>query len=145
MGVFTLEDAQGTVEVVVFPEAFQRASAVIEVGTMVLVRGKLEKDEETVRILASEVAPIDSVRERLAREVAIRVTGRLDRGVFEALGQIFSRHRGDRRVSFEIELPSGSPRMRVRADVSAQIRVKPSPALIAEVEQVVGQGSVSLR
>ncbi len=113
MGVFTLEDAQGTVEVVVFPEAFQRASALIEVGTMVLVRGKLEKDDETIRILASEVAPIDSVRERLAREVAIRFTGRADRGVFEALGQIFSRHRGDRRVSFEIELPSGSTKMRV--------------------------------
>jgi DNA polymerase-3 subunit alpha len=145
MAVFTLEDAQGTVEIVVFPEAFQRASALIEVGTMVLVRGKLEKDDESARLIASEIASIDSVAERLAKEVSIRVKMPADRDIFERLGQVFSRHRGDRRVSFEIEVPSGSTPLRVRADVSAQIRVKPSPALIQELEQIVGQGSVSLR
>jgi DNA polymerase III subunit alpha len=143
--VFTLEDAQGTVDIVVFPEAFQRASTLIEVGTMVLVRGKLEKDEETARIIASEIASIDVVAERLAKEVSIRVKTPADRDIFERLGQVFLRHRGDRRVSFEIEVPSASTPLRVRADVSAQIRVKPSSALIQEVEQIVGQGSVSLR
>jgi hypothetical protein len=127
---------------------------------MVLVRGKLERDDESVRILASEIAPLDSVRERVAHEVAIRVTMPATRGVFEQLGEIFSRHRGDRRVSFEIELPAplalargalseveraSARRLRVKADVSSQIRVRPSPSLVAEVEQVVGHGSVLLR
>jgi hypothetical protein len=48
-------------------------------------------------------------------------------------------------VSFEIELPATPTPLRVKADLSAQIRVKPSPALIAELEQIVGPGSVSLR
>jgi DNA polymerase-3 subunit alpha len=154
MAVFTLEDAQGGVEVIAFPEAYQRAAALIETGRMVLVRGKLERDDESVRILASEVFPIETVRERLAREVAIRVKMPAERSLFEALGEIFARHRGDRRVSFDLELP-GPPaqatesgdgrRLRVRADVSSQIRVRPSSTLIAEVEQVVGQGAVSLR
>ena len=143
MAVFTLEDAQGGVEVIVFPEVYQRSAALIESGTMIVVRGKLERDEESVRVLASEIIPIDSVRERLAREVAIRVTLPVDRGLFEALGEIFSRHRGDRRVSFEMEIDGR--RLKVTADVSSQIRVRPSSTLIAEVEQVVGQGSVSLK
>jgi DNA polymerase-3 subunit alpha len=143
MAVFTLEDAKGGVEVIVFPEVYQRSAALIESGTMIVVRGKLERDEESVRVLASEIIPIDSVRERLAREVAIRVTLPVDRGLFEALGEIFSRHRGDRRVSFEMEIDGR--RLKVTADVSSQIRVRPSSTLIAEVEQVVGQGSVSLR
>jgi hypothetical protein len=109
------------------------------------VRGRLERDDETARVLASEILPIDSVRERLAREVAIRVKMPADRELFEALGAVFSRHRGDRRVSFEMEVPSGGKPLRVRADVSTQIRVHPSPTLIAEVEQIVGHGSVSLR
>jgi DNA polymerase-3 subunit alpha len=142
MAVFTLEDAQGGVEVIAFPEAYQRAASLIEVGRMVLVRGKLERDDESIRLLAAEILPIESVRERLAREVAIRLTMPANRGLFEQLGEIFSRHRGDRRVSFEIELPA---RLRVTADVSSQIRVRPSSSLIAEVEQVVGQGAVSLR
>src|SRR5262249_17300613 len=48
MAVFTLEDHVGGVEIVVFPEAYQRAASLIETGTLVLVRGKLEKDDETV-------------------------------------------------------------------------------------------------
>ncbi len=143
MAVFTLEDAQGGVEVIAFPEVYQRSATLIETGTMVLVRGKLERDEETVRVLASEIISIDGVRERLAREVAIRVRLPVDRGLFETLGEIFSRHRGDRRVSFEMELDGR--RLKVTADVSSQIRVRPSSTLIAEVEQVVGQGAVSLR
>jgi DNA polymerase-3 subunit alpha len=145
MAVFTLEDAQGGVEVVVFPEAYQRSAGLLETGTMVLVRGKLEREDESVRIIASEIAPIESVRERLAREVVIRVRMPADRAVFEALDEIFARHRGDRKVSFEMELPSESRCLRVRADVSSHIRVRPSQTLIAEVERVVGPGAVLLR
>jgi DNA polymerase-3 subunit alpha len=145
MAVFTLEDAAGGVEVIVFPEAFQRSGALIESGALVLVRGKLERDEESVRILASEIAPLESLRERLAREIAIHLRKPADRGTLETLGEIFSRHRGDRRVSFEVETGEAPNRLRVRLDVSSQIRVRPSSALIAEVEQVVGTGSVELR
>ena len=141
MAVFSIEDAQGSVEVIAFPEAYQRSASLIDAGTLVLVRGKLERDEESVRILASEIVPLESVRERLTREVAICVRKPADRGLFETLEEIFSRHRGDRRVSFVIELPAAPKQLRVRADLSSQIRVRPSPSLIAEVEQVVGAGS----
>ncbi len=46
--------------------------------------------------------------------------------VFEALGEVFSRHRGDRRVSFEMELPAEPRRLRVRADVQL---ADPRPAV----------------
>ena len=145
MAVFMLEDAQGSVEVIVFPETFQKSAALIEPGTMVLVRGKLERGDESVRILATEVVPIDQVRERLVREVAIRVSMPAERSLFEALGEVFSRHSGDRRVSFEIMVTRDQQPMRVRAAVSAHIRVRPSSTFVAEVEHLVGPGSVSLR
>jgi DNA polymerase-3 subunit alpha len=145
MAVFTVEDAQGGVEVIAFPETYQRSASLIESGTMVLVRGKLERDDETVRIIATEITPIETVRERIAREVAIHLKQPADRGTLESLGEIFSRHRGDRKVSFEVETGQGSNRLRVKVDVSSQIRVRPSPTLIAEVEQLVGAGAVELR
>ena len=145
MAVFTLEDAVGGVEVVVFPEAYARAAPLIDSGTLVLVRGKLERDDETVRILATEIAALDSVRERLAREVSIHLKKPADRGMLESLGEVFSRHRGDRKVSFEVETGTPGNRLRVRVEVSSQIRVQPSTALISEVERIVGAGSVELR
>jgi hypothetical protein len=85
------------------------------------------------------------VRERLAREVSIHLRRPADRGTLETLGEIFARHRGDRKVSFEVETGEPGSRLRVRVDVSSQIRVRPSPTLIQEVEQVVGAGAVELR
>jgi len=145
MAVFTLEDAVGNVEVVVFPEAYQRANGLIDTGTLVLVRGKLERDDETVRIIASEIAPLDSVRERIAREVAIHLKRPADRDTLETLCEIFSKHRGDRRISFEVETGEGPNRIRVRVDVSSQIRVTPSSKLIDDIEKVIGAGAVELR
>jgi DNA polymerase-3 subunit alpha len=140
MAVFTLEDAQGGVEVIAFPETYQRSASLIESGCLVLVRGKLERDDESVRVLASEIAPLDSIHERVAREVKIRLKTPADAVVHELL-DIVSRHRGDRKVSFEIETVD---HLRVRVDVSSALRVRPSPALIAEVERVAGVGSVEL-
>jgi len=145
MAAFMLEDAHGSVEVIAFPETYQKSLALMEPGTLVLVRGKVERGDESVRIIANEVAAIDVLQERLAREVAIRLRMPAERSMLEALGEVFSRHRGDRRVSFEIEVPRDRRRLRVRAAVSAQVRVRPSSTFVAEVERLVGPGSVSLR
>jgi DNA polymerase-3 subunit alpha len=145
MAVFTLEDAGGTVEIVVFPETFSRNGQYVEIGKLVLVRGKLERDDETSRVLASEIAPIETVRERIAREVSIHLRKPADRPMLEALGAIFSRYRGDRKVSFEVETGEAPHRLRVRVDISSQIRVRPSSDLVKDIEQVVGAGTVEFR
>jgi DNA polymerase III alpha subunit len=43
MAVFTLEDSDGGVEVIVFPETYQRSAALLETGTMILARGKWDE------------------------------------------------------------------------------------------------------
>ena len=71
---------------------------------MLLVRGKLEKDDESARLVATELLPIAALKERTTREVAIHLTApQHGRHVFEALAELLSRHRGDRRVSLELE------------------------------------------
>ena len=89
MCVFMLDDAGGSIEVVVFPEAFKQYGHLAENGTMVCVAGRFERDDESARILASEIVPIEMVRERLAKSVAINVSmpphGRSD--VREAAGR----------------------------------------------------------
>ena len=54
--------------------------------------------------------------------------------------------RDDRAIDARLEkVDGGRVSQRVRVEVSSQIRVRPSPALISEVEQLVGTGSVELR
>jgi hypothetical protein len=67
------------------------------------------------------------------------------RATFEALADLFANHRGDRRVAFEVELRNRCRPLRVRAEVAAQVRVRPSEQLILEVERICGAGAVVLR
>jgi DNA polymerase III subunit alpha len=147
MCVFMLEDATGSVEVVVFPDAFkQYGHAASDNGQMVLVKGRFERDDESARILAAEIVPLEMVRERLAKLVAIRLsTPPHDRGTFERLWDVFAQHKGDRPIAFDVELQGASGRLRVKIDVNTQIRVRPSEELVSEVEKICGAGSVSLR
>ena len=146
MAVFNLEDPHGSVEVVVFPEAFSKSGALLQNDATIVVRGKLERDEELMRLLSSEVIPIEAIGERLSREVAIRVAvPPHGRDTFEALAGLFATHRGDRRVSLELELRGHSRPLRVRADLASQVRIRPSEQLLSEVEKICGQGSVVLR
>ena len=147
MAVFMLDDIDGSVEVVVFPETFGKHGSLIDTDAMLLVRGKLEKDDESARLVATELLPIAALMERTTREVAIHLKApQHGRPVFEALAELLSRHRGDRRVSIELDVLDvrGPDRpLRVRAEVTQ--RVKPSERLVAEVEQLCGTGSVELR
>jgi len=143
MCVFMLEDAAGSIEVVVFPEAFKQHGHLADNGQTVLVKGKFERDDESARIIASEIAPIGIVRERLAKSVAIRLTTPpADRATFERLWDLFARHKGDRRVA--IVLHERDRHIRITVDVNG-VRVRPSETLVTEVEKICGVGSVSLR
>jgi len=145
MCVFVLDDPHGTIEVIVFPETFGRCGSQCENGNTVIVKGQFERDDESARIVAGEIAPIDTVREKLTREVAIRLaTPPCSKATFEQLWDVFAAHQGDRRVRFEIEVREPR-RMRVTVDVRPQIRVRPSDRLVADVEKICGAGSVSLR
>ncbi len=143
MAVFMLDDVGGAVEVVVFPETFAKFGSLVENDAMLLVRGKLERDEESARIVSTELMPIASLKEKTTREVVIHLRqASQGRNTFEALAELLARHRGDRRVSLELDISGPTP-LRVRADVAQ--RVRPSDKLVAEVEQICGAGTVELR
>ena len=144
MCVITLDDAGGSVEVVVFPEAFKQHGHMAEEGRMVLVKGRLERDDESTRILAAEIGAVQIVTERLASSVAITLsTPRHDRQTFIKLWDVLLQHKGDRRVAIELQEPDRH--LRVKIDLNAQIRVRPSEQLVSEVEKICGSGSVTLR
>ena len=146
MAVFNLDDPHGSVEVVVFPETFAKSGSHIQNDATVVVRGKLERDDDSMRLLASDVIPIDVAGERLSREIAIRLAvPPHGRETFEALASLFADHRGDRRVLFELELRGHNRPIRVRAELASQVRIRPTEHLVAAVEKLCGRGSVSLR
>ncbi len=146
MAAFTLDDPQGSLDVIVFPDAYEKAVSLVQTDSMVLVKGILERDEDKTKLKANEIVSIEAVRERAARSVAVRLTmPPHDRATVEAVLAVLSSHRGDRRVTFEIELRGGTEPLRVRADLQGPMRVRPSADLLAELERICGPGAATLR
>jgi DNA polymerase-3 subunit alpha len=147
MAVFMLEDQVGSVEVVVYPEPYKQFASFIENDRMVVVTGRVEVDEERAKMRATDVKDLKAVTERLVKEVCVTMQAPPHgHDTFRALADVFLRHRGDKRVQFELRVrrPAPGSAVLVKAEVP-QLRVRPSDDLVLAVERICGQGSVVLR
>ena len=117
MAVFTLEDQAGGVEVVVYPEPFKQFEGLVENDGMLLVTGRVEVDDNRAKIRATEIKELKTVAERLVKEVCVSVsTPPHGRETFRALADLFLRHRGDKRVQFELRVVRPGARLQLRRE-----------------------------
>jgi DNA polymerase-3 subunit alpha len=143
MAVFVLEDEGGKVEVVVFPETYNRFGGLIAADALLMVKGKYERDEDTSRLVAAELTPLEVIRDRAVREVLVQVPAKQGSKEFaRALQAVFEKHPGDRRVSIVIDTGGGES---MRVKTMTQRRVRPSDHFVRDVEAVCGAGSVVLK
>jgi DNA polymerase-3 subunit alpha len=143
MASFFLEDLEGSVETLVFPEAYKKAAGRLADDQVVLVKARAEiQDDGRAKLLASEVLPLDQARLAEARYVTIRVpVAAWDRGKGERLRDILAAHRGDCPVTLELVRPGSWAAALVPG---ARYRVRPNPAMREEVEALLGPGSLVL-
>jgi DNA polymerase-3 subunit alpha len=143
MASFVLEDLEGSVETLVFPEAYKKAGARLADDSVVLVKARAEiQDDGKARLLASDVLPLEQAKLAEARHVTIRVPlGTWDRGKGERLRDILGSHKGDCPVTLEI-VRAGS--WSAALAPSAYYRVRPDAVLRDEVEALLGPGALVL-
>ncbi len=55
MSFITLEDEEGSIEVIVFPELYKKSMALLEKGSMLVVRGNADTSEKGVKIIAEDI------------------------------------------------------------------------------------------
>ncbi len=69
---FSLEDREGAVECIVWPEAYQKYESVIMGDEPVVAKGKLDVDDERAQIILDELRPLAVALTDAVREVRIR-------------------------------------------------------------------------
>jgi DNA polymerase-3 subunit alpha len=143
MASFLLEDLEGSVETLVFPETYRKAAGRLADDQVVLVKGRPEiLDDGRVRLLASDVTPLEQAKLAEARYVTIRVPMEAwDRAKGERLRAILGSHRGDCPVTLELVRPGS---WAVSLVPSASYCVRPDPALRDEIEALLGPGALQL-
>jgi DNA polymerase-3 subunit alpha len=143
MATFVLEDTEGGLEALVFPETYKKVAARLAEDEVVLVKGRAESVEEgKARLLVSELWPLDEAKLAEARFVTVRVpVSAWTRENGERLLELLEAHRGDCPVALEL-VRDGAYAVVVAP--GAALRVRPDSALKEGVESLLGDGALVL-
>jgi len=142
MGVILLEDWEGIVEVLVFPETYTKVQRLLDVDSPIFVRGKLDNDESVSKILATDVFPMERVKEALSRTVTIRInTTAAPADIAEKLQPIIDEKRGSAELVFELEFPG---RFTALVRPNSYVKISPDREFVESVERICGQNTVRL-
>ena len=136
----TLEDMAGSLDMIVFPEAFKRIGDKVRLEIPVLVKAGVRIEEgANPKITAAEITPLEEAKVPLPRAVRIRIPLESSgENTIDELHALFQERRGDARVLFDVER-AGDFMVVMEAE---GYNVLPDRSFIARVEQLCGRGSV---
>jgi DNA polymerase-3 subunit alpha len=146
----TLDDLEGSVEVIVFGKALGEYEGALGVDSVVIVRGRVDhKEASRTSLVAQTVEPFEPSEEEIERgkrEAHTRRLGppplmlrldaaRLPATAIDDLKDLLGSFPGESEVVLELMLSAGDPRT---LRLGTAFRVAPTPTLRAELEQVLG-------
>ena len=134
MAVFQLEDLRGAIEVMVFPKTMTEHGHKLEDDAIVIVRGRVDRKEDTARVMAMELERFEPVVE--APSVTIDLTrSAVNDDLLRRLKGVLADHPGESEVVLQL-----SERQRVR--LADDLWVDASNGLVAELRVLLGSNAV---
>jgi DNA polymerase-3 subunit alpha len=137
----SLEDTVGKIELIAFPQSYEKLAEKLKIDVPVLVRGQLRGDEDAAPKLAiSSIQALEDVKIKLPDALRIRVPMHSpDHALLSKLEAIFRGAPGAGKLLLNLEEPDEfcaviEPPMAVAADL----------AFIEQVEELVGRGAVQI-
>jgi DNA polymerase-3 subunit alpha len=136
MAFVTLEDVQGQVEVILFPEVYKEFGATLETEQPVLVRGVVDWGDEGAKIIADRVVPLAQAASTLSPKVHISLaTPGLTRETLGQLKSIVERAPGTSPLYLHLLFPDARE---VLVLPDGRFQVTPSDGLVQRVEALFG-------
>jgi DNA polymerase-3 subunit alpha len=143
MAIMSLEDLEGVVEVLVFPATFAKVAGMVKQDAIVFVKGRASLREEEPKIIAGEIAPIDSVRMKYTRAVLIDLlTMGLETGSLEKLKKVLSRYPGRIPVYLRLSRPG---KEKTVISIGNALLVEPHEGLVRDIEKIFGHDVVGFK
>jgi DNA polymerase-3 subunit alpha len=98
MAYLQFEDLEGVLEVIVFPEVFQLSQDALFYEGPVFLVGRVEAEDKTTKVIATEIFRMENIRERLARSVHFQIyTDRLTPADILDLRKMLERNAGEKK------------------------------------------------
>jgi len=142
MAVLQLEDLQGQVEVVLFPETFSKYSELCSEDNVVFVKGKVDFKREKPNIFAEEIVTLEQASEKLAARVNIRFySDGVTKEKVATIKSLCRHHRGKSPIFLTILTDKG----KLYASADKSLSVNPDPEFCRKIKELVGKENLQLK
>jgi DNA polymerase III subunit alpha len=134
----TLEDLAGGVETLFFPNTYEIIGQYIAEDAIVIVKGRVDRRDETPRIMAMDMSLPDVSQAAGAKPITLTMPiTRCTPPLVDQLKEILVSHPGDAEVHVHLQNGSRTTVMRLGG-----VRVTPSTALRADLKTILGPSAV---
>ncbi|WP_297483582.1 DNA polymerase III subunit alpha [uncultured Photobacterium sp.] len=144
IGLMTLDDRSGRMEVMLFTDALDRYIDLLEKDKIVVVSGQVSFDDFNggLRMSAREVLDISEAREKHLRGVAISVTEeQIDEQFFSRFSQVLEPHRAG---TVPVHMYYQRSNARAKFTLGTEWRVTPADKLLSDLKMLLGDKQVEL-
>jgi len=138
MAYVTLEDDEGSVEVIIFSELYKSVNPLLRKDALVIVKGSIDRDEKGFRVRAREVHSLEKsgLNGFKRMEICLRETGAGPETLRE-IRTLVSQYPGDCQLYLKIRLHG------TQTLISTDIGLKPDKVLVSSIETMTGGGAVT--
>ena len=138
----TLEDMTGSLDMLVFPDAYKRLGERVKLEVPVLVRAGVRVEEgANPKLTVSDILPLEDARPKLANHLRIRIPlETATAGTVDELHALCTQRKGAAKVLFDVER-AGDFMVVMEAE---GYNVQPDRSFIDRVEELCGRGSVRI-
>ncbi|MBC7290438.1 MAG: DNA polymerase III subunit alpha [Actinotalea sp.] len=136
----TLEDMDGSVEVMFFGETYLAYSTVLAEDSVVTIRGRVRRRDETLQLQAVEVSLPDVSAVDTAPVTITLPVSRCTPPVVERLREVLATHPGVTEVHLRLTQPGRSTVMRLEES----LRIERSPALFGDLKALLGPACLTV-
>ncbi len=141
----TMEDEDGSVEVIAFSNTFDQYMNLLQVDNIVVVDGVTDSRSGSTKIIANAFDRIENLREKNAGKIRLHLNIRTDELAKEDLlriSELFSRHRGNTSVTMDVFSEHAEKPLRMNA---RKYVVDPSEEVIRNLRKIMGHENVTLK
>ncbi len=143
MAFVTVEDLHGSIEATVFSSVYAEARELLTDDAALLIQGRIQRDENSVKMLADTVIPMERAEELWSASIHISLEiDRTSREILERLKEIIKHHPGSCRGF--IHLRMGGRSQTVIA-LPERLKISPGAELKREINACVGYDAVETR
>ena len=144
IGVCTLDDRSGRLEIMLFSDALERYQHLLEQDRILIASGQVSFDDFSggLKMVARELLDISEAREKYARGLAISLTdGQIDEQLLHRLRGALEPHRSG---TIPVHLYYQKDDARARMRFGATWRVTPTDTLLTDLRTLLGNEQVEL-